>query len=197
MERGVENELCAPLPPAKLLELNAKAGEGCGRARDAASPPGRHSWPRRGRGGKYFMYFHFLIDGFDVLSHFLFYFPTSEVLESAILFPTKSSRFPFCGFSSKPLGQRRYHRGRFPGRRCLPRPPGIAEARAADLAQGSRDPGPPRGQFRGGRDPGQPRGQFRGKSEAGNANAPAPRPPGGGLPFLTGSQPFCSIEAFD
>lgn len=193
----MENELCAPLPPAKLLELNAKAGEGCGRARDAASPPGRHSWPRRGRGGKYFMYFHFLIDGFDVLSHFLFYFPTSKVLESAILFPTKSSRFPFCGFSSKPLGQRRYHRGRFPGRRCLPRPPGIAEARAADLAQGSRDPGQPRGQFRGGWDPGPPRGQFRGKSEAGNANAPAPRPPGGGLPFLTGSQPFCSIEAFD
>lgn len=35
---------------------------------------------------KYFMYFNFLIYGLDVLSHLLFYFPTSEMLKVCIIF---------------------------------------------------------------------------------------------------------------
>lgn len=136
--------------------------------RDVACPPHTHSWLRRGQGDKYFMYFNFLIDGFDVLSHFLFYFPTSKVLEGTTLFPTKSSRFPFCDFSSKPLGQRCHHRDRFLGRPCLPQPPGTAgvlHRNSCDTCNGfiSRKAG----------DPGQPMGQLQGKSEAGKSQRPS------------------------
>lgn len=149
--------------------------------RDVARPPRTRSWPWRGRGGKYFMYFNFLIDGFDVLSHFLFRFPTSNVLESTTLLPTKGPRFPFCGFASNPLGQRCYHRDRFRGWPCLPQPPGTARVLY-------RHSGDTCNRFitRKAGDPGQPMGQFQGKSEAGKSQRPSSKAAWWGVPLTHG-----------